>query len=321
MRERYRQRAAFSSDAYMRRHFPDAKMIGDERAIPCLLCGKPKMSVNVKKGIWACFHCEAKGTMFSFVKLHLKVDDRGAFEVLGGFAEPTPPYDPGEFAKALKPAAVELARQEPRLPDGYRALPVDSVIGRRAWDYLAGRGVTADQIATHRIGVATRGRYAGCVILPVIQGGDPVYFVARKFLRSGNKYLNPANGETALTASEVLFNVDVAALFGRVHLVEGYFDALGEGSVGVAMLGKVLHPTQLAVLSRAVRRDVPVRVKHDDDVALAYSMETARMVADAGYRDVAVERTIGDPAQRLGTRGSEPYTFENLIASKVGGKR
>ena len=322
---RFKRQGAFSAARYIERHFPDAQESGDERIVPCLFCDKKKLYVNVAKGVWLCYRCGEKGTMFAFVRAHLGVGDAEAARVLSGFVEPAPAFDAARISKILsgardgKPKAVS---SQASLPEGYRPLPLDTVLGRSAWRYLAGRGVTPDQIATHRIGVSTRGKLSGCVILPVVQGGAPVYWVARKFQRSGNKYLNPLNGETPMSASEVLFNLDVAVLYGRVTLVEGYFDALGEGATGVAMLGKVLHPAQLALLRREAlaRPGLQVRVKLDEDVQLAHAMNVAMQLMHAGFESVVVDQTIGDPAQRLGVRGSAAYSFPALIGARVGQK-
>lgn len=321
---RFRRVGAFSPSRYVARYFPDALVIGDERAFSCIVCGKAKMSLNTAKSIFACFSCGTKGTMFEFIKLHLKVDDRGAFDVLAGFVEAAPPYDPAEFKRALGPKKAPDARPvEGTMPEGYRPLPLDTVMGRAAWAYLEGRRVTPEQIATHRIGVATRGKLAGCIVLPVLQGGRLVFWLGRKFMRSasGNKYLNPKNGETPLTASEVLFNLDIAVLFGKVTLVEGYFDALAEGRTGVPLLGKRLHAPQLELMRRNVRRDTPIRVKLDEDTSEAERFEIARQLDWAGFGDVEIVRTIGDPGERLGERGSDGYSFEGYIGSRVGGNR
>ena len=328
----YASRRAFSVDAYVRRHFGRVTVSGDERVVACPWCVRDKCYWNVRKGVFVCFRCGVRGTSFAFVREHLKASDAEVARVMTGeaYGAGAAAYDPDairrlfrgsvggrlEFESASGPAGEAPPAA---LPPEYHQLPHDSVLGRDAWTYLERRGVTAEQVVTHRIGFAARGRYAGYIILPVLQGGALVYYVGRAFKSAGRRYLNPPNGATPSTASEVLFNLDVAALFGAVTLVEGYFDALAEGVAGVAMFGKVLSVAQLARLIATAGPHVAVTVKLDDDVSLAASMTLARQVMDAGFASVTVTQPVGDPAERRGDKLSVAYSFGAYIGARCGG--
>jgi DNA primase len=316
----YRSRRAFSFATYVERHFPGASVSGDERIITCIECEHPKLYINTVKNVWLCYRCDARGTAFAFVKRHLGLGDRETARILAGdeYADGavTVPYDPVVFGRIAHRRTI-APPVAPPFALNYRRLPCETILGRAAWDYLQSRGVTSEQIVTHEIGVATRGVLAGRVILPVLMGGRFVYYQARAVGPCGKmKYRNPANGETPLTASEVLFNFDVAALYGRVTLVEGYFDALAEGATGVATFGKTLSAAQLALLTS--RRGLAVTVKRDEDVSMAYALGIAKQLDDAGLTDVHVVQPYGDPADRLGTKQEATYSFAAYIAARTG---
>ena len=340
---KYQSRIPFSFASYIARWFPDARG-GDERVVACPVCGgdsqgRPQAHVNVRRGVWVCKRasCGVRGSARDFVRFHLGVDGAELSRIMDGgdYVAPAVPYDAVRLRRMLgggvlseneappsgEIKAADYERPAPSLD--YHPLPHDSVLGREAWAYLIGRGVTPEQIATHQIGVATRGRLVGRVILPVFRGAEMVYYQARSLASSDpRKYLNPTNGEMLCTAGDVLFGLDVAELFGRVTLVEGYFDALAEGSTGVATFGSWLSNAQLALLAAcARRRRMAAVVKRDGDgtVPRAAMFAMARAVEAAGFVGVRVDVPIGDPAERRGLASSEPYSLRALVAARVTG--
>ena len=218
------------------------------------------------------------------------------------------------------PGIKEAGWPAPQLD--YHPLPYDSVLGREAWEYLTGRGVTPEQGATHRIGVAVKGRLAGRVVLPVLQGGAMVYYVARAMDGRQPKYLNPDRSEMICGASDVIVNLDVASLHGHVRLVEGYFDMLATAPTGCALLGKSLSPAQLDLLAAAKRAHpsltVSVMLDGDGTVSRAHALRMAGQLEAVGFRSVPVEVPDGDPGDRQGTREVVPYSLRGLIAARVG---
>lgn len=329
---RYARRPPFSLEAYVSRHFPYAGS-SEERVVDCPACDRREAHVNVRRGVWVCKRasCAERGSARDFVRLHLGVDGAELSRVMAGeaYASVDEAYDAAAIASRVggdQPRVTgslmkEAAALPPLAPPDYRRLPHDSVLGREALAYLLGRGVTADQVATHRIGFFSSGPLAGCLMLPVYAGAEMIYYVARAFARPGRRYLNPPNGSMPRTASEVLFGLDVAELYGRGTLVEGYFDALAESPVGVANFGSSLSESQLALVAAAHRRrpmDWVVKRDGDGSVSRASMFEMARQLADAGARSVRVDVPVGDPGDRLGVASSEPYSFSALIAARCG---
>ena len=144
-----------------------------------------------------------------------------------------------------------------KLPDEYRALRqkdqtfADSTLSASL--YLYQRSVTPEQITRHRIGCCLTGHYNDRIIVPVVERGEVVYFVARLFRGKGKPYRYPTIEEAGgRSQADVLFNLDGVAGRPRVRVVEGVFDALAEGRRGeaaVAMLGLALSSTQAAKLA------------------------------------------------------------------------
>lgn len=296
------------------------RVSGDERYFPCPFCGKDaKCYANVAKGVFVCFRCGEKGPAVRLVKALSNVDDAGAARIMASRSLTTQAeYSPEALKRqlGLHPRRQVAAFSGDPLPEGYRSLPSpESVVGREAMGYLLGRGVTEAQIAVHRVGFCSRGRYAGYVIVPVVMSGAIVHWVARAFAAPGGKrYLNPANGDTPLTSGQVLFNADVAFLHDRVTVVEGVFDALAEGDASVSPLGKELRPAQLDIFAAHADRLAEVVVKVDED-AYVSAMKMASALQGVGVRWVTVAQPYGDPGERRGVRRRVRYGPEAHVGA------
>ncbi len=188
------------------------------------------------------------------------------------------------------------------LPDAYVPLAVrhDTSTERalapfRA--YLARRHIPPDAIAAHRIGCVLVGRYAGRVILPVLDGGVVVAYQARDITgRARAKYLGPPG----LRLGEVLFNLDQARSHERIVVCEGIVSALCTGPDAVASFGKTLKPGQVVRLIEARR---PVVILFDAAKAAtgaadahAEAETAAARLHRAGLQAFVARLQEGDPA-------------------------
>ena len=291
--------------------------------------GRPTLGVDPRRRIFHCFRCDAgrglagDAAVMALLAAHLGVSEVEAGRIVEGgeYEAPVPTYDPARIHRLVSSSSSSAGGAGRPVLD-YRLLPYDSVLGREAWEYLTGRGVTSEQIATHRIGVAVKGRMAGRVILPALQSGSMVYYVARAIDGRQPKYLNPSAEDMPHTASDVIVNLDVAVLYGHVRLVEGYFDMLAMAPTGCALLGKVLSPAQLDLLAAAKRArpslTVSVLLAGAGTVSRAHALRMAGQLEAVGFRGVPVEVPDGDPGDRRGTREVVPYSLRGLIAARVG---
>lgn len=239
---------AFSLQAYIEANF-DVKTSGEFIYFRCVFCDKPwKLWVNVGKNPpdgW-CFRCHTWTDAVKLVMAHRGMERFAALEFM----------KKGEYAESL---ATALQRAEPRrvikvasqiLPESYEPIGTDpsDLNERMAVKYLKGRGLTDLQIQEHAIGYASTGKYYGCIIVPVKKGGKVAYFVARAYLRSDVRYLNPSKAEIGTGKSEVVFNYDRASRFDEAFVCEGVFDALAMGERGMAIFGSDVSDEQMSML-------------------------------------------------------------------------
>ena len=214
---------------------------------------KPSFTVHVGGSKNALAHCRS---------CNFDVDAYGLAMHVLGVQFPTAKMWVEEHAVAARErelasrVAVDLhlpaLRRAFRLPPGVEQGPLEG------WpspprDYLARRGVTADQVRFWRIGYAVEGRLAGRVVVPIMDGAGAVRsYVARSYGGQPVRYLTPHADERA----------DASAVFGEwgwdgtdtVVVVEGALNALAverETGENVAALGgSRLEPAVLAKLGR-----------------------------------------------------------------------
>lgn len=211
---------------------------------PCPFCqwklGTPgrgkKLGIRDDSGLYHCFRCHTVGK--------LRTAD----------------------ARTLVSLAKKADRTEAtRAPEGFYELAGDdSMCLEEAHAYLRKRGVSPEVAAQARIGACIKGKYAGRVVVPVLdaQASGWLGFVARTW---GPKdqcdvpYLYPAGMDRANT----MYGAQALDVVTEVPLVvvEGVFDTFPFWPDGVALFGSVSEP-QIEALSIAQR---PVAVVLDGD--------------------------------------------------------
>ncbi len=186
---------------------------------------------------------------------------------------------------------------------GLTGRPVDGLARQCAMTaalaHLHSRGVLDEQIDRHGVGYCIGGRYNDRVVVPVVERGAVVFFVARLFRGRGLKYRYPTMAEAGGRGpSDVLFNLDGVAGRPRVRVVEGVFDALAEerrGQASVAMLGLGISEIQAAKLALAGCQEAIVEC--DADAPLRAIEQVARRLE--GVMRVRVARPERDPDQQV----------------------
>ena len=124
--------------------------------------------------------------------------------------------------------------------------------------YMNRRGITMADVKQFGLFWCPQGRYRNRIVFPVWEGNRLVYWQARalyekedcstgKFLKS----LNPPRVEGSVVSTDVLMNLDTAALYPRVAIVEGPTDLVRTGPDAVCTFGKQMTSTQIGRLLRA----------------------------------------------------------------------
>lgn len=205
-------------------------MSGIQVRMKCPVCPPEKsasLSINSANGLYFCFRCG-----------------------LSGKAK-------GKFTRTQLSEEIKRTPEKIEWPPFFSFLdPMkeDAPIGERfALRYLRKREITDYQIEKYKIGYCSEGPYEGRVIVPVMNGPNLIYFVARTISKvEGRKYLNPKTPKAG-----VLFKTFVGKAR-RAAIVEGVFDALRTEQVlpSVALLCKRATEMQLKELSRCVKHGV-----------------------------------------------------------------
>ena len=152
----------------------------------------------------------------------------------------------GDVSKSIEKRAIPLPKEYVEL--NFKS---KNPLMIRAINYLVKkRKMTIRQIKQHHFGICVGGEYDNRIIIPITEFGEIKFFVARAIgTKAKLKEKSPSNESYQISKSQVLFNIDHAAvLFNSCVLCEGIFDALSFGDIGVSMLGKRLSDEQLAIL-------------------------------------------------------------------------
>lgn len=169
----------------------------------------------------------------------------------------------GKKSIVQAPVTVEL-------PKEFSTSFSDNLIGVSALSYLRKRGLSDAVISSANIGYCNSGKYRACVVLPVYENKNLVYFVARSIYTK--VYKNPA-----VSKKSIVYNIDKIKTNRYSVVCEGIFDALAFGSYGVALLGKSMTDAQL--LKITANRPKTIFICLDSDAVnnaatIAYRLRT-----------------------------------------------
>lgn len=236
---------------YLTRTQKNLQKSGDEVLLDCPVCndkGKNNLWFNVKKNKGLCYKCS---TSFSPVFLIRQLEGCSQVEALRVVKDYTfaTAYNRHKVADALrslmedKQLAKNIQLPEIQLPDGYRSVCCALQESEPYPAYIKKR-MSEDDALTYDIGWCTSGKFRGRVIVPIVQYGRLVSFVARYMGKSDRPYLYPVGCKTG----RMLFNFDSASRYKHIVLVEGVFDAIRVGPQGMAILGSSLSESQLGMI-------------------------------------------------------------------------
>lgn len=240
---------------------------------------------------FTCFSCGAAGDVFDLAGIVNGTDDRG--EQLRAVADWA--RVPVESLGAAKPATAK-----PRKPkkltaeqEAEQAKAVEYIARCRAamvegcagWDYLTGRGVTAEQIRRHGIGWDEA---ASRVVVPWGMASGTPYYVSRDVTgRAEAKYLKPKLPQPVYNAG---------ALNGPVvFVVEGVMDALAVEAAGYPAMALMSNRNKdLTALMAEVGYGGMVGVMLDaDEAGRAGAEDVADALAAAGIAYAPVGQLEG----------------------------
>lgn len=213
--------------------------------------GKKHMYVSTSTGVYICFKCEAKGSFTSLVFRVAELDETvspSRYLLDGIKSSPKVKIEARqtkliEIPKGAYPVWIPVTGTVSSAPEKQR---------REAVRYLEKREISEKLAEEYRLHFAWSTNLKGRVIIPVIESGQIVSWVARDYTgQSQIKVLTPPSTEGS-NIKHHIFNYD--SVINKTHrtyvLVEGVFDAMKHGHNFMALFGKDITDIQMSLLVR-----------------------------------------------------------------------
>lgn len=289
-----------SFEAVLRRYGLVLRGTGDERSALCPFHEekKPSFKVNLAKGGFHCFGCDAKGNVLDFVAKLEGCDLRQAAvtvaeasgislsERTDGAEKPRSERSAAKTQKRLRTAPVAAqaapgAEKEAPVEDEHNKekKPARTRLDRNPplsfrltlnpdHPYLDDR-LSASLIQHFELGYCDRGLMKGRIAIPIHDADGELVAYAGRWAEDDvpedvEKYLLPPKFRKTL----VLFNLSrLVRPLEHVVVVEGYFGAMrlhGLGVPTVALMGSSIDEAQVAMLREAGVRRVSLMLDGDD---------------------------------------------------------
>jgi len=300
----------------LRRVLGDFRKTGNERLFHCPNCkhSKNKLSVNIDKDKFQCWHCNYAGR-----SVYRLIRRFGSFSNQQAWLELSSDIDLTLFDELFNEGKKEDYVQVVDLPEEYiflgnKHLPMSSLPARH---YLASRGVTMDEILFWKIGYCPSGEYKNRIVIPSFnKNGNPNFFVSRVYKGTWAKYKNPN------VSKDIIFNELYLDFKQHIVLVEGVFDAIIAGENAVPILGSTLKENS-KLFQSIVDNDTAVYFALDPDAdekaykimqkLLQYDVDVYK-VDITGFADVG-EMTMGQFLERK--RQATWVNPDSLLAMQV----
>jgi len=236
----------------------------NEFLLTCPTCGKEKLTVNISKKLWHCWTCvkyiydpwmqskktiQGAGSLLQLVILFEKISLPEAVAFVTR-------YSAYRVEKLLSFVDLKLDEKNVTVeaPE-YKtmALPECSTPIDRLTPWLVDRGISMADVKHFGLFTCTAGRYGSRLISPVYDNSRLICFQGRAmwWAHPKEKYvkaLAPAHQPGYARTSDVLFNLDQAASYPSVAVVEGPIDTIHTGYDSVCTFGKKISINQIKYL-------------------------------------------------------------------------
>lgn len=232
----------------------------DEWVMDCWECQRPLLFFNVEKVIGFCVYCNKTRTLSHIARTVAGVSSKDLEQFIEDYKAQQ--LKQGSFRESMlngllgtSGGQADKELVEMKWPEGYRSLEdgKSSVTGRKASDYLTGRGFDLEKLYDLQFGYCAQGFYSGRIIIPTFMDARLVYWQARDFTGSrpvSEKILNPKSGQGANGKSDVLFNYDSARNCSTAIICESWGSALATStSCAMAVNGKSISGDQQKLIA------------------------------------------------------------------------
>ena len=188
--------------------------------------GKKKMAVHFDYQMVKCWRTGYRESVTQFVMDYEECSWKEANALLAKQEEARIELN------TLEKVTFERSEETPiQLPEGFKSLlKGDTVLGKRARNYLEGRGFNLEDLDDLGFGYCTEEHeeydkdFFGFIIIPFHRRGELVYYIGRNYMGSGLRYKNPPKDWVDLGSGDVLFNEDALLKYKEVYILEGWPD-------------------------------------------------------------------------------------------------
>ena len=202
----------------------------------CPYCGNTRYNfqINSIKGIFNCWVCSASGRVEKFFK------DQNL-----------------EFDKTGWQSTATVSNRTPEILNFDGFIPIQYNIHAK---FLLSRGLLPEDVYKYDLLTTNYGKYKGKLVIPLKEGNDVVYFVAKEMAPKG-RYTNPIINKRDF----LLYYLGTENKM-RLYIVEGAFDAISVNKVGFSaamLLGSSISKEQIAKIKRTGFKEVVVCIYGD----------------------------------------------------------
>jgi len=279
---------------------------------------KPKLSINISKGVFKCWICDYSGTtLYRLVRRYGSYNQKQAWRKYDNVIQ----LDQFEsVVRSLFETEEVEVEESIKLPEEFvslvnKDLPYSALPARK---YLRDRGITKEQITYWKIGYCPIGEYKDRIIIPSFNmDGRVNFFVGRTYIDNWRKYMNPK-----VRRNSTIFNHLFLDFQNDLIITEGIFDAIIAGPNAVPILGSTLKEDS-KLFQEVIKNDTPIYIALDVDAEkkamrlvesfLKYGVELYK-IDISPYRDVA-EMTKDEFLRRK--KEASFLTYENYLSYKI----
>ena len=295
-------------------------MAGGNHYYKCPVCNhhKNKLTINIEKNLWNCFHCEIRGRSFLYL---LK---------LAGAANPNQYKKIFNETKQINLEDIDklfgkekVRKNKLTLPKGYESLfrNIEKMFYKPALNYLLNRGLEKEDILKYDIHYSVSDQR---VLFPSYDREHNLnYYVARSIQPFENyKYKN-----ATASKREVIFNEHLIEWTKPLYVVEGIFDAILSRKNAVPILGSNVGSGSM-LFKRLLQNNTEVIIALDADAKkkiIKMINELVKYNIPVTYVDwKSEERDIAEMGsakfEEIVTSGSvKSFTFEDEIKERLFG--
>ena len=277
-----------------------------------------KMTINLEKGVYNCWHCGLKGKSFIWLLKLAGASNPNQYKKI--FNE-TQQINLEDIDKIF--GKEEVRKSKLALPKGYESLfrNIDKAFYKPALEYLLNRGLKKEDVLKYDIHYSVSEQR---ILFPSYDRDHNLnYYVARTIQRFENyKYKNATTSK-----KEVIFNEHLVEWEKPLYIVEGIFDAILSRKNAVPILGSNVGRGSL-LFKRLLQNNTEVIIALDADAKkkiIKMINELVRYNIPVTYVDwKSEERDIAEMGsakfEEIVTSGSvKSFTFEDEIKERLFG--